>query len=238
MTNVLVLASTDSLDFGDSGYPTFLTEVGGATLLEMWVSQAKEIDGKVTLVVNENDVIRWNLRAIKEQIDPDLQIISIKGLTSGATCTALLALAGKNLEEQLIVLNGNEYIQPRISEVVNEFNLRNLDAGLVYFDSVHPRYSYARINDDGLVLETAEKYPISRNATAGFYWYKSSRIFVAAAEQQLLKRLNLNGSYYICPLFNELILQGQVVGGHGISSELHHSLKSTRQLEKFKESEK
>jgi dTDP-glucose pyrophosphorylase len=238
MINVLILAATDSLDFGDLGYPPFLTEVGGVTLLEMWVNQAREIDGKVALVVNENDVVRWNLLAIKEQIGSDLQIVSIKGSTSGATCTALLALAGKNLEEQLIVLNGNEYIDPSLAEVVKEFDFRNLDAGLVYFDSVHPRYSYARINDEGLVLETVEKHPISRNATAGFYWYKSARIFVAASEDQLLKRLSLNGNYYVCPLFNEIILRGKVVGGYSIPSELHHSLKSTRQLDKFKESEK
>lgn len=238
MTNVLILAATDSLDLGDLGYPTFLTEVRGVTLLEMWVKQASEVKGKISLIVGEREFDKWNLQAIQKQIGSDLTIKSIKGQTSGATCTALLALAGQNLDEELIVLNGNEYIEPRIVDVVNEFNARKLDAGLVYFDSVHPRYSYARINDQRLVLETAEKHPISRNATAGFYWYKSARIFVDAAENQLVKRLSLNGNYYICPLFNEIILQGQVVGGYGIPTELHHSLKSTRQLSNFKESER
>lgn len=234
MIHALVLAASESSDLGDLGYPTFLTDLSGKTLLEMWIKQVRDLGGKTSLVVSEQDIEKWNLRAIQARIGDDLEIVAIKGQTSGATCTALLAVASKNLDEQLVILNGNEYIEPELKDILGDFTVKNLDAGLVYFNSVHPRYSYARINAEGLVLETAEKNPISRNATAGVYWYKASKFFVQAAESQLLKRTSLNGQYYICPLFNELILAGKRVGGYQIPSELHHSLKSSRQLANFK----
>ena len=52
----------------------------------------------------------------------------------------------------------------------NNFN-NNLDASILTFNSTHPKWSFAQVNDDGLVTEVAEKKPISNIATVGIYWW-------------------------------------------------------------------
>ena len=46
-------------------------------------------------------------------------------------------------------------------------------AGTVIFKSVHPRWSYVKLDSKKNVVEAAEKVPISNNATAGTYFFKS-----------------------------------------------------------------
>ena len=53
-----------------------------------------------------------------------------------------------------------------------------MDGGVIVFDSVHPRWSFVRVDKAGFVIETAEKRPISRLATAGFYYFRRGADFV------------------------------------------------------------
>ena len=58
---------------------------------------------------------------------------------------------------------------------------------MVTFRSLHPRYSYMLVDDNGLIVEAAEKRPISRHATAGFYWYRRGADFVQSAQDMIRK---------------------------------------------------
>ena len=62
------------------------------------------------------------------------------------------------------------------------------------------------------VVAVAEKRPISNNATSGIYYFKSSRHFLEAAEKMILKNATVQGEFYVCPVYNELILMGHRIG--------------------------
>ncbi len=51
------------------------------------------------------------------------------------------------------------------------------DIHLLSFTSDDPRYSFARMNSEGNVVEIAEKMPISNCALAGAYYFRNSRSF-------------------------------------------------------------
>lgn len=236
MTNLLVLAAESSSDPKDGDYPVFLNDFFGMSLLEQWLLEARKLHGKLLLAVDEVDSKKWHLKEAIMQAQPNAELFNLTGKTSGATSTALLALAdsGFDFESPLLVLNGNEKLDFDFSKVIQYFLESDSDAGLVYFDSIHPRYSYARIDEQGNVQETAEKVPISRNATAGFYWFRTIEIFRFAAESQLLKRNQSFGKFYICPLMNEIILTGGKVSSYKINSSQFVPMKSERQISKDK----
>jgi hypothetical protein len=59
------------------------------------------------------------------------------------------------------------------------------------------------------VVAVAEKQPISRHATVGIYYFRRGLDFVQAAERMLLKHASVGGEFYVAPVFNEFILDGQ-----------------------------
>jgi dTDP-glucose pyrophosphorylase len=79
------------------------------------------------------------------------------------------------------------------------------DGGIVTFKSTHPKWSFAKVNESGLVTEVAEKNPISDIATVGVYYWKKGSDYVRYAEQMIEKNLRVNNEFYVCPVFNEAI---------------------------------
>jgi hypothetical protein len=81
----------------------------------------------------------------------------------------------------------------------------NADGGIVTFKATPPKWSFAKINENGLVTEVAEKNPISDNATVGYYFWKHGSDFVKYAEQMIEKNIRVNNEFYVCPVFNQSI---------------------------------
>jgi dTDP-glucose pyrophosphorylase len=108
---------------------------------------------------------------------------------------------------------------------VQDFQERNLDAGIVVFDDVHPRWSFVKLDASGFVIEAAEKRPISRHATTGLYWFARGADFVRAASAMLRKGASVDGHFYVTPVLNELILAQARIGVTPIDKAHYHSLK-------------
>ena len=87
-------------------------------------------------------------------------------------------------------------------------NETDADGGIVSFKGTHPKYSFAKINEKGLVTEVAEKDPISDIATVGYYYWKKGSDFVKYAEQMIDKNIRTNNEFYVCPVYNEAIKAG------------------------------
>ena len=81
----------------------------------------------------------------------------------------------------------------------------NADGGIVTFIATHPKWSFAKVNDEGEVTLIAEKKPISNIATVGIYYFKKGKYFVESAEQMIKKNIRTNGEFYIAPVYNEMI---------------------------------
>lgn len=232
--NILILAAGSDQSTQDDDYPLCLTEFDSVPLIQRVTNACGTLDPKNLIVVfREEEVRKYHLDSVVTLLFPNSKILSIPGQTRGAACTALLAVGTINNEDELLILNGNEFLDADFNEIVEEFRDRKLDAGVVVFASIHPRYSYVRLDENGLVVEASEKNPISNNATAGFYWFKRGREFVRAAKSLIRKDAQVNGNFYICPTFNELILNSQHVGVHPVDGKVYHPLKNDRQIKQF-----
>jgi len=233
--NILILAAGEKQAIlNDNGYPYYLTELEGVPLIERLVNQCQVLQqAKLHFAIPENEIRQWRLDSVISQLAADAHLIHVKNATAGAACTAMLAIEHVDNDEALLILNMNDMIQVNFADVINDFQSRKLDAGTIVFPSIHPRYSYVSLDENNLVMEAAEKNPISRHATTGFYWFARGRDFVAATRSMIAKDAHVDGLFYICPVMNEMILSQARIGVWFVDSEHYHPLKTIRQMEHY-----
>lgn len=198
----------------ENGLPASLSDIGGRMQLESVLSQYNEIvsmGGAPIVTLQSSDCKFFRLDEIIKNIWPVSSIVKVHGETAGAACSALLAIDKLTLENPLLVVNGDHLLDVNLVNFVAELQNRCASAGVIVFDSINPRFSYVRMNDNGLVEEVAEKKLISRNATAGVYYFSSGELFFKSICSLIKKQMHVGGKYYIAPSLNEVILVGGIV---------------------------
>lgn len=233
--NVLVLAAGAPANSSDT-YPVWLGEVGESLVLERQVRQlAFAPKTHFVFAFRQQDVETYHLRDIVEQIAPGSALVAIKRPTQGAACTALLTINEVELENELIIVSATDQIDVDFAEAVASFRARNADAGVMTFESLHPRYSYARVGPDGWVKEVAEKRPISRTANAGFYWFKRAGDFFECAQEMILKDVQVQERFFIAPTLNEMILKQKKIATYALEPNQYHPVKVANQVEAYEQ---
>lgn len=235
MINVLLPAMGTSAFFKDAYFPKPLTEINGKTMLELVVDDYKRLEPKnYIFIFSDDDCKKFHLDSSVKILTPASQVIKLHNQTSGALCTCLMAIDLVNDDMPLIIVNSDQIIDVDYRMVIEYFNEIDADAGVITFPSIHPRWSYARVNGVE-VVEVAEKRPLSKNAIAGFYYYKRGKDFIEAGKKALLKQNSLEGKYYISASINELILLGKKVGYYEIQKEQYKSFYSPAKIKEYEE---
>lgn len=236
MINVLLPAMGTSAFFKDAYFPKPLTEINGKTMVEMVVEDYSNLEPKnYIFVFSDEDCKKFHLDSSVKILTPASQVIRLSNQTAGALCTCLMAIEYINDETPLIIANSDQIIETDYREVIKHFDEIDADAGVITFPNIHPRWSYARKMGDE-VVEVAEKRPLSKDAIAGFYYFKKGSDFIQAAKNALLKQNNLDGRYYISASINELILLGKKIGYYDIEKEQYRSFYSPAKIKEYEES--
>jgi dTDP-glucose pyrophosphorylase len=162
-------------------------------------------------LVQKEHYEKYNLQSVLSLIAPGCDIIQVDGITEGAACTTLLAKDLINSDEPLLMANSDQFVEWNSNEVLYAFTADSIDGGIVSFKATHPKWSYAKVGEDGFVSEVAEKNPISDNATVGIYYWKKGSDYVKYAEQMIEKNIRTNNEFYVCPVFNEAIQDGKKI---------------------------
>ena len=145
----------------------------------------------------------------------------------------LLAIDHIDRSEPLVISNADQLFDGGISVPINQFLASNLDAACLTFNSVHPRWSYVRLDEQNLVVETAEKRPISRHAIAGLYMYKCGSDFVEHGMDSIKHGTNIDGQYFISPVFNNFVLANKKVGHFEVLNDHYHTLYSPQKIGEY-----
>jgi dTDP-glucose pyrophosphorylase len=218
-------------------YPKNMYEIKGKPLIEYVHSKLSSISGaEFVFVVKKQESERFHTDNVLTLLEPSCTVLYTEDSTAGAACTALLAVSQIDNDEELLIANGDILIKSNLQAIIDSFRKRNLDGGIVTFESVHPRWSYVKVDENGYVFEAAEKRPISKHATTGFYWYKEGSCFVRSIKNMIRKDVRTNNKFYICPAFNEMILEQKKVGIYEIKREDYISLSSIHDIEQFEKS--
>ena len=231
--NVLIPMAGAGSRFSAAGYtfPKPLIEVNGKPMIQV-VTENLNVDAHFIYIVQKEHYDKYNMKQLLNLISPNCDIIQVDGLTEGAACTTLLAKELIDNDQPLLMANSDQFVEWNSNECLYAFSADGVDGGIVTFESTHPKWSFAKLDEDGFVKEVAEKNPISNLATVGIYYWKHGSDYVKYAEQMIQKNIRVNNEFYVCPVFNQAIQNNKKIRvknincmwGLGTPEDLRHYL--------------
>jgi dTDP-glucose pyrophosphorylase len=232
---ILPLAGSSDL-FAKAGfpYPKPLIEIKGKPMIQWVIENTSRITVpfEIIFIIKEEDSNTYHLDNTLKLLCKNCQIIKLKNNTKGGLCTVLMAIDNIDDNDSVLILNGDQIIDADLSVVHDFWKQKQADVGVVTFESVHPRWSYALVENED-VIQTAEKNPISKHAIAGYYYFNSGKQFFDCAFQTIFNDTQKDGFYYISPVINEFILRNKKVCFYNISNKQYHSFYTPKLISEF-----
>ena len=222
MLNIVLPMAGRGSRFAKAGYttPKPFIPVHGIPMIKVVVDNlAPTCAHRFIFICQQEHLDRYDFEKKLCSYTKNAVVIGINGVTEGQVCTALLAKKYFDDDEPLMSANTDQYIDVDINEYLDTMQSRQLDGMIMTMKSSDPKWSYARTNAEGLVVETAEKKVISSDATVGIFNFAHGSDLVRSAEQMIADNLRVNGEFYTCPCYNYLIKEGKRIGVYGIGEE-------------------
>lgn len=207
--NILIPMAGAGSRFSQAGYdlPKPLIDVDGMPMIQRVVENIG-LEGQYIFIVQRAHCEKHGIQKFLKSIKPDCKVVYADGLTEGAACTTLLAKELINDDTPLLMANSDQWVDWSPGHFIDYVSRRDCDGALLTFPSDLDRYSYAKIDNDGYVTETAEKIVISNHATVGLYYWKSGQEYVECAEDMIQRNIRSKGEFYVCPVYNILAERG------------------------------
>ena len=211
------------------GMPLFKRAIGSV--------HADEIQMKYSFVVRQNHIDEYGIDKGILSFLPEAKIFSVLQTTRGAVETCLMAESAIDDNDAVVVMDCDlEFRSKRFIELIKATLTKTgkeAEGGaLVSFESDSPKYSYAEIDENNVVIRTAEKEVISCHALCGAYFFSSGRRFKQVAHQLMNEQNFAKPEYYVSLLYNYLIAAGEKIYlapmeeyySYGTPEELKHYL--------------
>lgn len=176
---------------------------------------------------NEPETIQW----IKNNYN--VEFVLIDKLTEGAACTVLHAHRLINNDVPLLIANSDQIVDMNITDYINDSNVRNLDGSVLCFQDDDTKWSYAKIDDNGYIVEIKEKVVISEHATVGIYYFAKGKFFVENAIDMFVHNERVNNEFYVAPVYNYAIDKGGKFGIYSIDVNQMHGTGTPEDLDKY-----
>jgi HAD superfamily hydrolase (TIGR01509 family) len=216
---VVIPMAGDGTRFKNAGYstPKPLIEVGGKYMIK-WV-----LDNLSSKNVELQSRIEYHLCVRSEWIDElkeieNVHIHPIPSLTDGPACTVLSI---RDILEKddgpILIANSDQFLEWDFDEFLEACSNPTYDGCISTFYQPNPtdiKWSYAKQDENGIVLDVAEKRYISPHASTGIYFWKSSREFVKYADTMITNNIRVNNEFYVCPVYKLAIDDGKKIRTH------------------------
>ena len=170
-----------------------------------WVIDSLNIKGRYIFIIQKEHQEKYNIKSVLNIIQPNCKIVELDHVTEGAACTTLLAKEYINNNDPLVIANSDQFIKWNSAKTIYDCLSKKVDGSILTFESIHPKWSYAKCDKNNFVTEVAEKKVISKNATVGVYYWKKGSDYVKFSEKMIKKNIRVNNEFYVCPVFNEAI---------------------------------
>jgi dTDP-glucose pyrophosphorylase len=221
MLNIVIPMAGAGSRFLNAGYkePKPLIKIHGRPMIEVVINNLRpKCDHKFIFICQKEHAEKYRLEHFLNTWAPGSKVIMIQGLTDGAACTVLKAKEFINSTNELMIANSDQYVDIDVNKYLSYGSSQNLDGLIMSMQASDPKWSYAKVGEDGIVTEVVEKEVVSNNATVGIYNFRSGKDFVDAAEEMISMNMRVNGEFYVAPVYNHLIEKGRRIGLYSIGS--------------------
>ncbi len=134
-----------------------------------------------------------------------VKLLLIDEVTEGQLCTVLLA-SDEIKNKPVLVMASDTLVEGNL-----DYDIRNLgDAkGLISVINLPgDSWSFARINDNGIVVEVQEKIRISDHASTGLYYFSCGDDLINFGNEMIKNNERNRGEFFVIPVYQKLIHAG------------------------------
>ena len=214
---VLLLMGGLGTRFSSAGYllPKPLIDVEGVPMFRLAISSFDDLKTEKSFfaVVRAEHEQKYGLGKTLEEAGVHVDYLGQN--TRGAAETAMSAMKSLDPVKPLVILDCDLKVKSSTLFDALSQEVLPFDGGLTYFYSRDSRYSYAKVDSNGIVSRTAEKEPISSNALIGCYAFNSASVFFGAASILLESDECRSGDeFYISSVYNVILEHGGNVLGY------------------------
>ena len=167
---------------------------------------------EIKLIATIHIIIRKEHETMLNELkEANVQIHTVEKLTEGAACTVLNIENYINNDYPLVIANSDQYLEwdaKSFYDILVHPDWDGVISSFIQNDSSDLRWSYANINDQGIVIKVAEKEYIGPLATTGIYGWKKGSDFVKDAHTMIAQNIRINNEFYVCPVYNTGIDNG------------------------------
>jgi dTDP-glucose pyrophosphorylase len=237
MINIVIPMAGEGSRFAKAGYdkPKPFIDVAGKPMIVRVMENLNCRDARFILIGRKDHLERESelVKQIEEKYNA--LFIGIDKLTEGTACTVLFARKYINSDEPLLVANSDQIVDISIQEFVDDSLRRKIDGSILTFTDheLNPKWSFAKVDGDGYVIEVREKKPISDFATVGIYLFSKGNEFVNAAIDMIVNNDRVNNEFYTGPVYNYCISNGQSIGIYNMEFQQMHGIGIPEDLNKY-----
>ena len=204
---------------------------------------------KIFIILKEHDD-KHNIEVgLKKIYSNQIKIIKLPKVTRGAAETAYQAKEFIDPDEELIITDSDHHFDGEYFETVIRNKASNIAGIIPVFRARNdgiPKWSYSLIDDDNMIIKTAEKdrelMEAGAYANIGSYYFSKAKYFFELAEE-IIRENRLSGApekaeFYIAPLYQTMIERNMKVKaavipqvwGLGTPEDLEYFLKQNIEL--------
>ena len=237
MINVVIPMAGSGSRFVKEGFqkPKPFIDVAGKPMIARVIDNLYLPDAHYILICRSAHLL-LEPEAVKELSSAyNISFITIDALTEGTACSVLFARKEINNNSPLVIANSDQLVDIDINEFIDDCLVKKFDGSILTFTDFekNPKWSFARIDKAGLVVEVQEKKVISEFATVGIYFFSKGSDFVNGAIDMIINNDRVNNEFYTCPVYNYLIREGKKIGIYNIGFSQMHGLGTPGDLEKY-----
>ncbi len=236
MINLVIPMAGSGSRFSDAGFKDAkpMIQIGNHRMIE-WVirnlTPPDNIDLRYIFIARNEHLENHQFREILN-FAPNNIILPIDHLTDGAASTVSLASDYIDNDQHLVIANSDQFVNINIEEFYQTC-LNGSDGTIMTFRARSKKWSYVALDENENVIMVREKEPISNIATVGIYHFRKGSDFLAGVKRMKVKRLTVNGEYYVAPVYNELIENQAKIDHFPIERKQMHGLGTPEDMDAF-----
>lgn len=187
--------------FAEQGYtvPKPFIDIYGEPMIKRVVDSINLPEHEYIFIVRAEHIEKYDFNLIFK--DVNFKLLPVYKTTEGAAISVSMARKFFEYDEEVLIVNSDQLVQYNSSQVADVID-SGVDGCIWCFFGEGPKWSYVRLNDQGLVVEIAEKNQISNIATGGMYYWRSFYNFLDCKDAMIEANARVNNEFYVAPVYN------------------------------------
>ena len=235
MTMIITMAGAGSR-FYKAGFhcPKYMIDAKGKSLFEWSMDSLtgsnRYVDKYVFVTQKEHKSADFIKEKCAKYGISNIEVVELDRMTDGQATTCMYAIPYCDPDSAVMVYNIDTYVEPY--ELKYE-DIRG-DGHIPCFHAEGSHWSFAKLDEDGNVIEVREKVRISDNCTLGAYYFSAAKLYKELYEEYYADDSRIEKTEkYIAPLYNLMIEKGMPVSISIVDEKKVHVLGTPEELQVF-----